>query len=68
MSKINKDELIRVTIGLAEPMGEGDTIRCLFMSQRSGRIYNVVQRVRGGYTNIIQDQRYNLLEKTSESK
>jgi hypothetical protein len=46
-SKINKDELIRVTIGLAEPLRGGDIIRCLFMSQRSGRIYNVVQRVRG---------------------
>jgi hypothetical protein len=30
-SQINKDELIEVTIGLAEPMGEGDTIQCLLM-------------------------------------
>jgi hypothetical protein len=48
MSKIYKDGLIRITIGLAEPMREGDTIRCLLMGQRSGRIYNVVQRVQGG--------------------
>jgi hypothetical protein len=29
-SRISKDELIEVTIGLAEPMREGDTIQCLF--------------------------------------
>jgi hypothetical protein len=44
-SRISKGELIKVTIGLAEPMREGDMTRCLLTSQRSGRIYNVVQRV-----------------------
>jgi hypothetical protein len=28
--KISKGELIKVTIGLTEPMRMGDTIRCLF--------------------------------------
>jgi hypothetical protein len=36
--------LIEVTIGLAEPMGGGDMIRWLLMSQRSGKFYNVIQR------------------------
>jgi hypothetical protein len=44
-SKINNDDLIKGTIGLAEPMREADTIRCLLMSQRCGRIYNVFQSV-----------------------
>jgi hypothetical protein len=43
--KIHMGKIIKVTIGLAEPMKEGDTIRCLLMSQRSERIYNVAQRV-----------------------
>jgi hypothetical protein len=44
-SRIRKGEIIKVTIGLAEPMSEGDMTRCLLTSQRSGRIYNVTQRV-----------------------
>jgi hypothetical protein len=32
--KINKDELIKVTIGLAEPMRGRDTIRCPLMSPK----------------------------------
>jgi hypothetical protein len=43
--KIHMGKIIKVTIGLAEPIKEGDTIRCLLMSQRSERIYNVAQRV-----------------------
>jgi hypothetical protein len=39
---------MKVIIGLAEPMRGGNTIRCPLMSQRSKRIYSVVQRVRGG--------------------
>jgi hypothetical protein len=42
--KISKGELIKVTIGLTEPMRMGDMIRCLLVSQRSGKIYNLVQR------------------------
>jgi hypothetical protein len=41
-SKITKDKLIMVTIGLVEPMREGDMIRCLLISQRSGKIYNEI--------------------------
>jgi hypothetical protein len=39
-SKINKDKIIKVTIGPAGPMREDDTIRCLLMNQRNGRIDN----------------------------
>jgi hypothetical protein len=31
-SRISRGKLIKVTIGLAEPMREGDMIRCLLMS------------------------------------
>jgi hypothetical protein len=66
-SKIVKDKLTQVTIGLAEPMSEGDMVMCLLMSQRSGRIYNVVQRVSGGCKVIHMQfmlQRYSHLEET----
>jgi hypothetical protein len=36
-SRISKDELIEVTIGLAEPLRGGDSIRCLLLSQGAGR-------------------------------
>jgi hypothetical protein len=60
MSKLNKDKLIKVTIGLAEPMRESDTIRCLLMSQRKGRIYNGLQkssRQIHDYTHAIHDSK-----------
>jgi hypothetical protein len=43
-SKISKGGFIKVTIGLMEPMRKGDMVRFLLVSQRSGKIYNVVQR------------------------
>jgi hypothetical protein len=43
-SKISKGGFIKVTIGLIEIMRKGDTARCLLVSQRSEKIYNVVQR------------------------
>jgi hypothetical protein len=49
---INTDDIIKVTIGLAEPMREGDMIKCHLRIQMSGRIYIVVQRVRGHYKAI----------------
>jgi hypothetical protein len=36
-SRISKDELIEVTIGLAQPLRGGDSIRCLLLSQGAGR-------------------------------
>jgi hypothetical protein len=42
--KISKGGFIKVTIGLTEPMRKGDTVRCPLVSQRSGKIYIVVQR------------------------
>jgi hypothetical protein len=54
-SKISKGGFIKVMIGLTEPMRKGDTVRCLLVSQRSGKIYNVVQR------SSRQLQRYNPL-------
>jgi hypothetical protein len=59
-SKINKDKLIKVPIVLAGPMRQGDMIRCLLMSQRSGRIHNEIQkssRRQQGYTHPIQDSK-----------
>jgi hypothetical protein len=59
-SKISRGKLIKVTIGLAEPMRESDMIRCLLMSQRSGRIDNRIQkssRRLQGYTHTIQDSK-----------
>jgi hypothetical protein len=41
---MNEDKLIKVTIGLAEPLRGGNTIKCLLMSQRSGKIYNVIRK------------------------
>jgi hypothetical protein len=58
--KINKDKLIKVTIGLAGPMREGDMIRCLLMSQRSGIIDNGIQKSSKwlqSYTHVIQDSK-----------
>jgi hypothetical protein len=43
-SKISKGEFIKVTIGLMKSMRKGDTVRCLLMSRRSEKIYNVVER------------------------
>jgi hypothetical protein len=48
--------------------GRGDTIKCPWMSQRSGRICNVVQRVRGGFRvkpMRFRIQRNSLLEETN---
>jgi hypothetical protein len=42
--KIHRGKLIKVTIGLTEPMRESDMIRCLLMSQRTRRIYNDIQK------------------------
>jgi hypothetical protein len=41
-SKISKGGFIKVTIGLTKPMRKGDTVRCLLVSQRNGKIYNMV--------------------------
>jgi hypothetical protein len=41
---MNMDKVIKVTIGLAEPMRGGDTIRFLLMCQRSRKIYNEIQK------------------------
>jgi hypothetical protein len=60
-SKINKDELIKVMIDLAESMREGDTIRCHLRIQRSGRIYNVI-------STHFRIQRYKLLVENNENK
>jgi hypothetical protein len=57
-SNINKDKLIKVTVGPTEPMREGNTIMCFLMSQRSGRIDNRIQKNSTrlqGYTHAIQD-------------
>jgi hypothetical protein len=39
---MNMDKFIKVTIDLAESIRGGDTIRCLLMSQRSEKLYNVI--------------------------
>jgi hypothetical protein len=47
-------------IGLAESMREGDTIKCLLMSQRSEKIYNGIEKTSRrfqGYTHAIQDSK-----------
>jgi hypothetical protein len=65
------DGIIKVTIGLAEPMREGDTIRCLLMGQRSWRIGKLTQRVQGGFRVIpirIMLQRYSQLDETHLAK
>jgi hypothetical protein len=43
-SKIRKGGFIEVTIGLTEPMRKGDMVRCTLVSERSEKIYIVVQR------------------------
>jgi hypothetical protein len=43
-SKISMGWFIKVTIDLTEPMRKGDTVRGLLVSQRSRKIYSVVQR------------------------
>jgi hypothetical protein len=63
-SKIYKDKLIKVTIGLAEPMREGNMIRCLLMSQWAGRVTMWFERVQGGSKVILTQfriQRHNPL-------
>jgi hypothetical protein len=58
--KIRMGKVIKVTIGLAEPMRKGYMIRCLLMSQRSRRIDNGVQkssRWLQGCTHAIQDSK-----------
>jgi hypothetical protein len=70
-SEISKGKLIKGTIGLAESMRESNMVRCLLMSQMNGRIYNVVQRVRGSCKvtpTQSRIQRYHLLEDTNENK
>jgi hypothetical protein len=42
-STISKSGFMKVMIGLTEPMRKGDTVRCLSVSQRSRKIYNLVQ-------------------------
>jgi hypothetical protein len=44
VSKRSRGKLIKVTIGLAKLMREGDTIMCPLTSQRSRMIYNVIQK------------------------
>jgi hypothetical protein len=39
---MNMDKFIKVTIDLTESIRGGDTIRCLLMSQRSEKLYNVI--------------------------
>jgi hypothetical protein len=61
------DGLIKITIGLEEPMREGDAIRCLLIGQRSWRIHILTQRVQGGFRVIpmrIMVQRYSQLDET----
>jgi hypothetical protein len=55
-SWINKDELIEVTIDVAEPMGEGDTIWCLLMGNGVGGFTNRFEefKVAIGLSNVIQ--------------
>jgi hypothetical protein len=43
-SKISKSWFIKITIGLPKPMRNGDMVRCLLVSQRSRKIYHVIQR------------------------
>jgi hypothetical protein len=43
-SKISKGEFIKVMIGLTKSVRKGDTVRCLLVSQRSKKIYVIVQR------------------------
>jgi hypothetical protein len=43
-SKISKGGFINVTIDLTKLMRKGDRVRCLLVCQRSGKIYNMVQR------------------------
>jgi hypothetical protein len=69
--KIHMGKITKVTIGLAKQLREGDTIRCLLMSQMSERIYNAAQRVQGSCMVIpthFRIQRYNLLEENNENK
>jgi hypothetical protein len=56
-------------IGLAELMG--GVTRCLWMSQRNEMIYNLVQRIRGGFrvkTTRFRLQRWSHLEETHLAK
>jgi hypothetical protein len=66
-SKLSKGGFIKVTIDLAKPMRKGDTVRYLLVSQRSGKIYNVVQRVRCGFRvkpTRFRLQRWSYLDET----
>jgi hypothetical protein len=69
-SKTNKDELIKVTIGLAELMREGDMIWCLF-ELKEWEDLQCCLRVRDGCKVIPMQfwiQRYILLEETNGNK
>jgi hypothetical protein len=70
-SKINKDKLIKVTIGLAEPMRESDTIICLLMSQGAEGFTMGFKRVQGGSEVIRRQfmiQRYKPLVENHRNK
>jgi hypothetical protein len=57
---MNMDKFIKVTIVQAKPIREGDTIKGLLMSQRSGKIYNGIQKSSNwlqGHTHAIQDSK-----------
>jgi hypothetical protein len=70
-SRINKDELIEVTIDPVEPMRGGGTIRCLLLSQWVGRFTMWFERVQGS-SKVIPTQfrihRYKPLVENNENK
>jgi hypothetical protein len=70
-SRINKDELIGVTIGLAKPMREGDLIGCLFNGPKKLEDSQGGSSVRGDFrvTSMrFMLQRYSHIEETHPVK
>jgi hypothetical protein len=70
-SKINKDKLIKVTIGLTELLREDDMSRCLLMSQGNRRIDNEIQKSSRGSKVVptrFRIQRYQPLVENNGNK
>jgi hypothetical protein len=64
-SRINKDELIEVTVDPVELMRGGGTIRCLLLGQWAGRFTIWFERVQGGSKVIPTQFRINRYPRNS---
>jgi hypothetical protein len=70
--KISKGELIKVTIGLTEPMRMGDMIRCLFGESKVRKNLQCgskeFEAASGLYPRNLGRQSYNALEETNRTR